>query len=388
MSLTKNEFKSTLVVSLIFSLRLFGLFVLLPIFSLYASEYENSSAFLAGIALGIYSLSQALMQVPMGFLSDKFGRKKIVMLGLIMFIFGSLICYFSKDINTLIVGRLIQGLGAISSIGIATLSENTSVNNRASAFTIMGISVGGAFIIGFIIGPFFASIYSFKSIFILLFILGFIATIVTYLYYPNDKNEKINSTKIKYNNNLTQIYLGSFFLSLILSMMLYTYPLTWNSLGATKDELPIIYLYIFLPAVLFIYPLVRYFEKIKKIDKMVKAGWFFLVLGYLIYLIAPKNNYSLYALGILFFFGSSVFNSILPSLLTFNIPNNLKATSTGPFYLMNFLGHAIGALIAGLIYMKESYLGIQNSLFIYFISILIVIIWIKIDLPEYKENNE
>ena len=75
MSLTKHELKSTLVVSLIFSLRLMGLFILLPIFSIYASEYNNSSAFLAGIAIGSYSLSQAVMQVPMGYLSDKFGRK-------------------------------------------------------------------------------------------------------------------------------------------------------------------------------------------------------------------------------------------------------------------------------------------------------------------------
>ena len=162
MSLSKSELRATLVVSLIFSMRLLGLFILLPVFSLYASEYNHSSAFLAGIAIGSYSLAQAIMQIPMGYLSDKFGRKKIVIFGLILFSTGSLICFYANQINILILGRVIQGLGAISSVGIATLSENTSEENRASAFTIMGIAVGGSFFIGFLAGPYFASLYSFK----------------------------------------------------------------------------------------------------------------------------------------------------------------------------------------------------------------------------------
>ena len=204
MSLTKHELKSTLVVSLIFSLRLMGLFILLPIFSIYASEYNNSSAFLAGIAIGSYSLSQAVMQVPMGYLSDKFGRKKIVLFGLLLFIVGSGLCFYADDIIFLIIGRIVQGLGAISSVGVATLSENTSEENRASAFTIMGITVGVTFVIGFIAGPFFTTIYSFQSLFILLFFFGIVASLITFLYYPEDKNklEQIFSIKISYNHNL------------------------------------------------------------------------------------------------------------------------------------------------------------------------------------------
>ena len=110
------------------------------------------------------------MQVPMGYLSDKFGRKKIVLFGLLLFIIGSGLCFYADDIISLIIGRIVQGLGAISSVGVATLSENTSEKNRASAFTIMGITVGITFVIGFIAGPFFTTIYSFKSLFILLFL--------------------------------------------------------------------------------------------------------------------------------------------------------------------------------------------------------------------------
>jgi len=389
MYLTKHELKSTLVVSGIFSLRLLGLFVLLPIFSIYASEYNNSSSFLAGIAIGSYSLSQAIMQVPMGYLSDKFGRKKIVLFGLALFVVGSAICFYAIDITILIIGRIIQGLGAISSVGIATLSENTSEERRASAFTIMGISVGFAFVVGFIAGPFISTLYSFKSLFLLLLVLGVIAIIITILYYPIDKNTKNQdfSLKLSYNHSLLQVYMGSFFLSLILSIMLYIYPLTWKNLGANPDELFLIYLKIFLPSVILIYPSVRFFEKIKKIGLVIYSGWAFLIIGFLFYIIFSQNVISLYVLGILFFFGVSVFNSILPSLLSFNVSSKLRATGNGPFYIMNFLGHAVGAILAGTIYMKSEYFGLDKNMILSIFSLAIVILWIRVGLPKYEAKS-
>ena len=172
---------------------------------------------------------------------------------------------------------MIQGLGAISSVGIATLSENTSEENRASAFTIMGIAVGGSFFIGFLAGPYFASLYSFKSLFILLLAFGIIATFITFLYYPNDlkQSKKVSKISFKYNNKLVQIYLGSFFLSLILSIMLYVFPLIWRDLGTLNEDLFSTYLKIFLPAAIIIYPSIRFFEKIKKVNIAINLGWFF-----------------------------------------------------------------------------------------------------------------
>ena len=125
MSFSSLEKKSTAIVSLILALRLLGLFMLLPIFSIYAMEYTNSNAFLAGVAIGIYSLAQAIMQIPLAYLSDRIGRKYVVILGLLVFSVGSLFCYIAKVIILLIFGRIVQGCGAISSVGVATLAENT-----------------------------------------------------------------------------------------------------------------------------------------------------------------------------------------------------------------------------------------------------------------------
>ena len=98
----------------------------------------------------------------------------------------------------------------------------------------------------------------------------------------------------------------------------------------------------------------------------------------------PGNIYSLYVLGILFFLGISVFNSILPSLLSLNVSSKMRATGNGPFYIMNFMGHAMGAILAGAIYMKENYYGLDKNIILSIISILIIIIWIKVGLPKYN----
>ena len=215
------------------------------------------------------------------------------------------LCFYADDIIFLIIGRIVQGLGAISSVGVATLSENTSEENRASAFTIMGITVGVTFVIGFIAGPFFTTIYSFQSLFILLFFFGIVASLITFLYYPEDKNklEQNFSIKISFNDNLIQIYVGSFFLSLVLSIMLYIYPLSWKSLGAGSEELFIIYLKIFLPSALLIYPSVRFFEKINKVNVIVRLGWLFLNIWLFCLLLNARKHIFLICLGYFIFLG-------------------------------------------------------------------------------------
>ncbi|MDG2446112.1 MAG: MFS transporter [Thermodesulfobacteriota bacteirum] len=384
MSFSSLEKRATTVVSLILSLRLLGLFMLLPIFSIYAIEYKDSSAFLAGLAIGIYALAQAIMQSPLAYLSDKFGRKIIVISGLVLFTVGSLTCYVAEDIMSLILGRVIQGCGAISSVGVATLSENTSPRNRASAFTIVGLSVGVSFVIGFLVGPIISSMFNFKILFLLLFIFGLLAIITTSIYYPKDNNKIVESKmEFKLNKNLIKIYSSSFMLSLVLSIFLFTYPLMWKTLKLDQINLSYVYLVIFLPAAILIYPMIRHLEKIDKINFAIKAGWFFLLIGFLSFISLIFNEFSLYLLGILFFLGSTIFQSVLPSLLSLHVSDTMRATGTGPFYVMSFLGHAIGSMFAGLIYSHSSYFNLPNYSVLILVSLLILIIWILIGMPKY-----
>ena len=113
------EKKSAFAIAFMIALRMYGLFLILPVFSIYASQIEGGTLFLIGMAIGVYGLTQALLQIPMGFLSDLWGRKKVIALGLTLFIFGSIIAAVADDIYWIIIGRLVQGMGAIASTGMA-----------------------------------------------------------------------------------------------------------------------------------------------------------------------------------------------------------------------------------------------------------------------------
>ena len=390
MSFSSLEKKVTGIVSLILSLRLLGLFMLLPIFSIYAIDYENSTAFLAGLAIGVYSLSQAIMQIPLAYLSDKIGRRVVVLIGLAFFTVGSLICYFASDINLLIFGRVIQGCGAISSVGVATLAENTNEENRASAFTIVGLSVGIAFVIGFLIGPFLSYLFNFQFLFLLLFVFGILAFFSASIYYPEGKTTSKNIEKepFKLNFDMIQIYSASFMLSTILSIFLFVYPLMWRDQGKSTNELSIVYLIVFLPAALFVYPLIRYFEKIKKIDISTKFAWIFLFVSFLSYLLADHATFSLYLFEIFFFLGSTIFHSTLPSLLSLKVSEKMRATGNGPYYIMSFLGHAVGSIIAGYFYSKPEYFGFTNYTALIFICMAILTIWTFMGLPKHDSIKQ
>ena len=391
MSFSTLEKKVTGIVSLILSLRLLGLFMLLPIFSIYAIDYENSNAFLAGVAIGVYSLSQAIMQLPLANLSDKIGRRVVVLIGLGFFTIGSLICYVANDINLLIFGRVIQGCGAISSVGVATLAENTNENNRASAFTIVGLSVGVAFVIGFLIGPFLSYLFNFKILFLLLFFFGILAILCASFLYPEGKIttkdvEKRDSFRM--NSDMIKIYSASFMLSIILSIFLFIYPLMWKDLGKSTNELSIVYLIVFLPAAIFIYPSIRYLEKIKRIDISTSFGWIFLFISFLSFLFVERNIFSLYLLAIFFFLGSTIFHSTLPSLLSLKVSEKMRATGNGPYYIMSFLGHAIGSIIAGFFYSKAEYFGFSNYASLIFLCLMIVTVWTIVGLPKHNSIKE
>jgi len=136
------------MVSLIISLRLLGIFLMLPVFSVFAVRYPGATLPLAGIAFGVYPLTQSFLQIPLGWASDRWGRKPLILFGLLLFTVGSLICGFARDIVELIVARAIQGSGAIASVALAALADLTRPSVRAQAFTVTGIVIGATFMLG------------------------------------------------------------------------------------------------------------------------------------------------------------------------------------------------------------------------------------------------
>ena len=151
--MNKQERFFALKISSIMATRMFGLFMIFPVFSVYADQYKDTTPYLIGLAIGIYGLTQALLQIPFGYLSDQFGRKPMLIIGLIIFFIGSVVAANATDIIGVVIGRALQGGGAISAVLMAFLADFVSPNQRSKANAFVGMQIGMAFMLSLLIGP-------------------------------------------------------------------------------------------------------------------------------------------------------------------------------------------------------------------------------------------
>jgi len=342
------------MVSLIISLRLLGIFLMLPVFSVFAVRYPGATLPLAGIAFGVYPLTQSLLQIPLGWASDRWGRKPLILFGLLLFTVGSLICGFARDIVELIVARAIQGSGAIASVALAALADLTRPSVRAQAFTVTGIVIGATFMLGLLSGPVLAARIGFNEMFYLLAFMGAIAMLITGLFFPGmtpPKQESLGSglRAVLQNRELRLIYLASFVLSFTLNMFFFVYPLSWTELGLQKSELWKVYLIIFFPSVLLGFPSVRYAEKRGRLWLLSRISWLLIAVGYLAYLVGATQEWLLYISGGTFFIGYTVFQPLLPSFLTQRVALQGRGAATGFYNFSGFLGAALGGMLGGIL---------------------------------------
>ena len=155
--MSATELRAIVSLASLYAFRMLGLFMLLPVLSLYAAEYDYSTPVLVGLALGIYGLGQAALQVPLGMLSDRIGRKPVIISGLLLFIAGGVVAAGADTIFGVIVGRLLQGTGAIASTLTALLADLTREQHRTKAMAVIGMSIGVSFAAAMVIGPLMAS---------------------------------------------------------------------------------------------------------------------------------------------------------------------------------------------------------------------------------------
>ena len=218
-----------LKISLVMAVRMLGLFMLFPVMSIYAADYENSSPFLIGIAIGIYGLTQAIFQIPFGYLSDRFGRKPMLIFGLLIFFLGSLLAANTNNIILVIIGRAFQGGGAISAVLMAFLADSTTEENRAKANAFVGFQIGVAFMLSLIIGPILTSRIGLSGLFWVIALLSIIALIIV-LTLPFTKPVKyyqlsLNSFKELLSGQLLRLDFSIFSLHLILASGFIVMPL-------------------------------------------------------------------------------------------------------------------------------------------------------------------
>ncbi len=385
MKLNPTEVRAVVTVGLIMAIRLLGIFLILPAFSVYAERYPGADIGLAGIAFGIYALVQSVLQVPFGWLSDKIGRKQALVIGLAIFTIGSFICGIADTIEELILARVIQGAGAVSSVAIASLGDLTRHGVRAQSFTIVGVTIGAGFLLAMVIGPLLAAEIGFSALFFILAALGVLSLVVTILFFPAiEKKDLIHeeSEILSYlkQTEIKKLFLAGAILSLTVNMFVFIYPLTWTELGVDEDDLWLVYLIALIPTALFAYPYVRHAEKRGLLKTATLSAWALVAISFLIYPANSVFTYILYLAAMAYFMGHTVLQSTFPAFLTQRVGQEKRGITTGVYNLFSFFGAAIGGMAAGYLYEISPHMPIL-------IALLLIIAWGLSGLPSPPEKR-
>ena len=368
-------FKKILPLNTIISLRMFGLFLVLPVLSVYALDMSGSSHTMVGIIIGGYAITQMLFQVPFGAMSDKIGRKKTIVIGLIIFAIGSLIAGMATNIYTLLIGRLLQGAGAIGSVITATISDVVKEEDRGKAMAMMGGSIGMAFAISMVAGPTIATYFGgVPTLFYFVTFLAFFSIFILLKYVPTPpviKHTYLQSDKFKLfeNKNLMKMNITNMLVKGFMTFAFMIIPIVLTkTYGWDKSDLYKIYLPSMVVGILAMGPAAMIAEKKGKFKLILLLGIAFLTIAY--FIIGISHTYSMFMVGIVvFFIGFNLQEPILQSLASKYAKVHQRGKVLGIFNSFGYFGTFLGGFVGGILLDTTTLSNIAYSI------ILLCILW-------------
>jgi len=326
------------VVSLtsLYMLRMLGLFMILPVFALYAKDYSGSTPALIGFALGAYGLSQAILQIPFGLWSDRVGRRPVIVVGLILFALGSIVAAGAHSIYMVILGRLLQGSGAISGTLMAYVADSTSEKNRTKAMAVIGASIGISFGVSLILGPMLSAYGGVTAIFWVTALLSGLGLFVIYFAVPVLPKAGYTSREVRAvpellgtsfaDKNLLRLNGGIFTLHFVLMSTFLVLPVLLQDV----EGLPRAHHWqVYLP--------LMFFSFIAMIPAMLLLSFWHM------------QRIPMLALYFVFFTAFNLLEAMLPSLISKTAPAGSRGTAMGVYSTSQFLGAFCGGAIGGLI---------------------------------------
>jgi len=387
--MTAQELRSVFSLSTIMALRMLGLFMILPLFALYATDLPGATPYLVGAAMGIYGLTQALFQLPFGTLSDYLGRKKIITLGLSIFILGSAIVALSDTIWGVIIGRALQGAGAVGSTIMALISDLTRVEQRTKAMAISGMTIGISFSVSMMLGPLLAAWMDIHSIFWLAAFLSMIGIVMLFTWVPDApssialRNGFLHSAKHCLHAELFKLNIGIFLLHIIFTASFIVIPIALQTKAHLHSQAQwLLYLPILFTAFCISIPCIMFAEKKNIVKKIFCASIFFLAIAEFLFWIFPEKRLLFAGSLLLFFIAFSLLEAFLPSLVSKIAPSEHKGTALGIYSFSQFLGIFVGGVLGGWLY---GTLGLmQVNLFCAFLAIVWLAIAFQMKNPQYS----
>lgn len=357
--MTPVELRATWGLGTVFSLRMLGMFMVLPVLTTYGMALQGASETLIGLAIGIYGLAQAIFQIPFGLLSDRIGRKPLIVGGLLLFVLGSVIAACTESIWGIILGRALQGSGAIAAAVMALLSDLTREQNRTKAMAFIGISFGITFAIAMVVGPIVTHALGLHALFWMIAILASLGIVITLLVVPSASYHVLNREsgmvkgsfrKVLANSRLVKLNIGIFCLHVLLMSSFVALPGQFEQAGLPAPEHWKVYLATMLIAFAGVVPFIIYAE-VKRRMKRVFVGCVGMLVVAEIVLWGAEGHFWTLVIGVqLFFFAFNLMEAILPSLVSKESPAGYKGTAMGLYSTSQFLGVAVGGSMGGWVF--------------------------------------
>ncbi|WP_223577360.1 MFS transporter [Kangiella taiwanensis] len=367
--LTSLERRSAVSLASIFALRMLGLFMLLPVIRILGEDLEGATLPLLGLALGIYGLSQAVLQLPLGLLSDKIGRKPVIYGGLVVFIAGSLVAGFSESIWGLIIGRALQGAGAIASAVMALAADLSRPEQRSKMMAMIGGSIGLAFAISLILGPILSEWLSLQGLFFVIAALAFIALIVAMTVVPRgDQASKVHLNltfaerwkHVTAKGRIFVLALAVFVIHWSLVAVFMIVPDKLEQSGFALAQHSWIYLTVLILSIALMVPMMLGAER-KKMHRQIMQLAFFVIVVALVSLFTGFTHIAFWLVVLtLFFAGFNLLEAKLPSTVSNLFGSQYRGTALGIFSTSQFLGAFLGGSLTGYLLPK---LGLEGILY-------------------------
>lgn len=365
MALNSLERRSLFGLSLLYATRMLGLFMVLPVLTLYGQDLSGATSFSLGLALGIYGITQALLQIPFGAASDRYGRKLLMTIGLVIFFLGSALAALSDSVIGLIIGRALQGGGAISSVVLALLADYTREEERSKAMAVVGAVIGASFVLAVVLGPWIAGFGGLSGLFWFTSALALTALLIVWWLPPVPGQQIHQERKVHLSQigrvfseaNVNILSLGIFALHMSMTALFVALPIVLVQRGFAAENLGVIYAPVMILSFIAMVPMMMMSERRKAHFTFMRIASALMVLALVLIFIVNMQLFT--AIGLfLFFVGFNFMEATLPSLLSRRVSATVRGTAMGVFSTGQFLGAAAGGMVGGLIFGSVGLVGI------------------------------
>jgi MFS family permease len=380
--MTPRELRATGSLAAIFAMRLLGLFMIYPVFAAYARHLPGATPEMIGLALGAYGLTQGILQIPFGLLSDRIGRKTVISAGLVLFGIGSAVAALATSIESVLLGRILQGTGAVGSAILASVADLTREEVRTRAMAMIGMTIGFSFVIAIVLGPLLAGAIGVSGIFWLTAGLaaigiaiaqGVVPTPAAILRHRDAEPVPALFARVLRNGELLRLDFGIFALHVVLTASFLAVPgLLARSLKIANGGEWRIYLPVLAASVLLMASAVILAEKGGRMKEVLIAAIALLAASIGAMAAAGNTGAVLVVALIGFFTAFNVMEAMLPSLVTKGAPADAKGTATGIYSSAQFLGIFVGGAGGGLASAVDGATGV------FVLALAVALIWLAV----------